>query len=296
MGGGKSFYSVIRSAEHMARGGVVFSNIKFVLDPWFNDAYSHKMRSFWLPDCFDGCRVELHKGGLVLPVMELRNGVPHFEYNSHGLRHYLKTVYRWNLQEGQYHYIEDDDVGPELSQLLPKGSTSQPVLCILDEALDHFEGNGASTTEFRSFLRHVRKLGINLIFIAQDFGSMDKKIRMLTHYVWRFRDLYTWPVPVINRPLPMPWRDHIVCEKFHRSQFGKAKSETLNKNTWVVRDMLVFGCYQSVSLHNAGIKMAADMQTDFGDCGRIEKTNPALWPFLGFGVLVGNIVILLGAS
>ncbi|MDF7809632.1 hypothetical protein P4E94_19495, partial [Pontiellaceae bacterium B12219] len=72
-------------------------------------------------------------------------------------------------------------------------------------------------------------------------------------------------------PLPKPWGDHIVAEQYHKSQFGKAKSEPINKNTWVFRDPLVFGCYQSISLHNSGLKLAKDVETDFGDKGKIKK-------------------------
>ncbi|MDF7809650.1 zonular occludens toxin domain-containing protein, partial [Pontiellaceae bacterium B12219] len=235
MGGGKSFNSLLHAAEHIASGGVVYSNIIFKLDPWFNDAYSEEMKSFWLPECFEGCRKELHIGGLVLPVMRRnKDGKAEFEYNSRGLRHYLKTVHKWNYQDGQYHYLEDDEINADLPSKLPEGSQSKAVMVILDEALDHFEAGSSSknaNAEFRSFLRHIRKLGIHLIFIAQDFGSLDPKIRALTHFVWKFRDMHTWPVPILNRPLPKPWGDHIVAEQYHKSQFGKAKSEPINKNT-----------------------------------------------------------------
>jgi hypothetical protein len=282
MGGGKSFYSVKRAAEHISNGGVVYSNIRFQLDPWFNEAYADKMKEFWMPECYDGCRVEMHKGGLCLPCIKREGDRVFFEYNSRGLKHYLRTEHRWPYQEGQYHYIPDESVGPDIYTILPQGTTSRPVMVILDEALDHFESNGqssSSTVEFRSFLRHIRKLGINLIFIAQDFGSLDKKIRMLTHFVWRFRDMYTWPVPVFNRPLPMPWRDHIICEKFHRSQFGKTTAEPVNKGTWQWRDPDVFGCYQSVAMHNVRLKMAEGVQTDFSHIEKIEKKGAkvALW-------------------
>jgi hypothetical protein len=274
MGGGKSFYSVIRICDHIAKGGIVFTNIKLHIDPWFNESYSDKMKSFWSTDCNGSCRMELHKGGMVIPVMKKnKQGECEFEYNSRGLKSYLRNEYKYELQEGQYHYLDDSVIGPKLSEHLPRGSQMMPVLCILDEALDHFESNskGSATAEFRSFLRHIRKLGINLVFIAQDFGSLEPKIRSLTHFVWRFRDMYTWDVPIFNRPLPPPWRDHVVCEKFHRSQFGKMKAEPVNKNTWVYRDTNVFGCYQSIALHNAGIKLADDMKTDFGDAGKIVK-------------------------
>ncbi len=297
MGGGKSFFSLIRIAEHIANGGVVYTNIRVQPDPWFNETYSHLMKSFWLPECFDGCRMEMHKGGLMLPVIRARGEVKEFEYNSRGLRHFLRTTKKWNLQEGQYNYLPDELIGPDLPEHLPRGSQTRPVLVIVDEALDHFESNikgGSATAEFRSFLRHIRKLGINLVFITQDFGSLEKKVRDLTHFVWRFRDMYTWPVPIFNRPLPPPWRDHIVCEKFHRSHFGKAKAEAINKNTWVFRDPLVFGCYQSIAMHNTKIKMADDVQTDFGDSGRIQIRGKKMNKFERVGLIAALVLAVFG--
>ncbi len=295
MGGGKSFHSVLRSAEHIANGGVVFTNIKFLLDPWFNEAYAHKLKSFWLPVCYLQCRKELHKDGLVTAVERVNNqGVTEFEYNSKGFRKYLEIKHKWILQDGQYNYLPDEHINADLPTKLPKGSQTRPVLVILDEALDHFEAGGSSknaNAEFRSFLRHIRKLGINLIFIAQDFGSLDPKIRALTHFVWKFRDMYTWPVPVFNRPLPMPWRDHIICEKYHRSHFGKAKAEAINKKTWIMRDTNVFQSYQSISLHNSGIKMADDMKIDFAGEGKLIKNKGKKMNLLERAALFACLII-----
>ncbi len=266
MGGGKSFFSTVRAAQHIASGGLVVSNIHFELEPWFNDAYADKMTPFRLPTRFEGCRKQINPDLTVSDVIEIVNGVPHFVYNSKGLKHYLKREHGWTYQEGQFRYLPDEQVNVYLHQHIPRGSVGLPVLVILDEALDKFESNGTtsnSTAEFRSFLRHVRKLGVSLIFIAQDFESLDKKIRMLTHFVWRFRDLLTWPLPVINRPFPPPFCHYIVCQQYHQSQFGSLKAKTINSKTWFPRDSDVFGCYQSVSLHNVRLKMADDSKTDF---------------------------------
>jgi len=273
MGGGKSYSAVERMLRHIAGGGVVYSNILLKLEPWHN--YDYSMPEFSLPELNDEVKCARH-GLLRLPCFKDTPKGREWVYNSHGAKHYLRRFLNWEYQEGQFNYIPDDSVGSGLMHDLPCGTVDRPVLVVLDEALDHFESCGTNVNaEFRSFLRHVRKLGINLIFIAQDFASLEKKIRVLTHYVWTFRDLKTWKVPCIGAflpggVLPRPWSDHIQQRQFHQKQFGQAKAEHINKNMYAMRDPFIFQCYQSVSLHNAAITMNGTAQ-DFGDSGRIKK-------------------------
>lgn len=284
MGGGKSFSATQRMLRQIASGGVVYSNIQLKIDPWHNPDYD--MKEFHIPVCpllervgyIPECKLSPAVGvSKRLPLIETDNkGRRCWVFNSHGADFFLRRFCSWNYQEGQFNYLPDDVVGPSLSHHLPRGAVDYPVLVVLDEALDHFESESANTNaEFRSFLRHVRKLGINLIFIAQDFGSLEKKIRVLTHYVWTFRDMKTWKVPVIgavlpNGVLPYPWNDVIQQRQYHGKQFGTIKAEPINKGIFQPRDTFVFQCYQSVSLHNAAIQMNG-VASHFGEGGRISK-------------------------
>jgi hypothetical protein len=292
MGGGKSFSAVARMIDHIAAGGVVYSNILLKLDPWFNPSYD--MQEFIDPAEYPEHKREFRDGALVSVRRKNKDGADCFVYNSRGARYYLEKFRRWRYQDGQFNYIPDDQVGPDLMKHLPMGTVERPVLVILDEALDHFEGACNNTNaEFRSFLRHVRKLGINLIFIAQDFGSLEKKIRVLVHYVWIFKDLKTWPVPVVGSlfsfgrslvglkksgALPPPWSDNIHTRQYHAKQYGLPRAEPINRVQYVYRDPYIFQCYQSVSLHNSKIQMAGTA-VDFGDSGRIKKESSKVKPF-----------------
>lgn len=282
MGGGKSFSAVQRMNRHIAQGGVVYSNILLKLDPWFNPDYP--MKEFLLPVCplleqfgfFPDCKSEWKEGKRLPVVVEDKKQGRCWVFNSHGACFALERFHDWRYQEGQFNYISDDLVNAQLMHHLPKGAVDRPVLVVLDEALDHFESASDNTNaEFRSFLRHVRKLGLNLIFIAQDFSSLEKKIRVLTHYVWTFRDFKTWKVPVLGAflpggTLPLPWSDNIQQRQYHQKQFSMAKAEPVNKRTMAYRDPIIFQCYQSVSLHNASITMNG-VAKDFGESGRILK-------------------------
>lgn len=291
MGGGKSFTAVSRMIDHIADGGVVYSNIELKLNPWFNPDYL--MKEFILPEQYAEPKMDLTVSPPVPVFVDSKEGRG-FVYNSRGARFFLSRFKNWHYQEGQFNYIPDDAVGPDLMKSLPSGSVDRPVLVILDEALDHFESCSSNVNaEFRSFLRHVRKLGINLIFIAQDFGAMEKKIRMLVHYVWLFKDLKTWPVPCIgsafsalrwlggNKPssaLPPPFCDNIHTRQYHQKTFGMASAEIINRQQYVYRDPFIFQCYQSVNLHNSNIQMKGKAQ-DFGESGRIKKEKSKVKPF-----------------
>jgi hypothetical protein len=281
MGGGKSFSAVQRMNRHISNGGVVYSNIQLKLDPWHNDDYP--MKEFPLLICplwekvgfVPECKHVWQEQRRVPAVIDTPKGRA-YVCNSHGAVFFLARFLKWHYQDGQYNYVPDELVNAQLPAHLPTGAVDRPVLVVLDEALDHFEaGDGNTNAEFRSFLRHVRKLGINLIFIAQDFGSMEKKFRVLVYYVWTFRDLKAWKVPVIGAflpggVLPPPWNDNIQQRQYHQKQFGQAKAEPINKGIYQYRDSLIFQCYQSVSLHNASITMNGKAH-DFGESGRITK-------------------------
>lgn len=300
MGGGKSFSAIGRMMAQIKSGGIVFSNIELKLDPWFNTSYP--MDEFLVPVCpllsqvgfIPDCKKEVISGARSPVIVTDEKGRACHVFNSRGAVWYLRKFKLWNYQEGQYNYIPDDKVGPDLPQMLPTGEVDTPVLVILDEALDHFESSSENTNaEFRSFLRHCRKLGINLIFITQDFGSLEKKIRVLTHYVWIFRDLATFRVPIIGNlsskgTLPPPWNKYIVQRQFHSKEFGIAKAEPINRVKFVPRDTFIFQCYQSVSLHNSNIRMDGKAK-HYGSSGRIireRKKMSKIERFLVYGLLV----------
>ncbi len=285
-GGGKSFTVVERMLEHIAAGGVVYSNIRLELDPWFNESYQ-KMKEFYLVDEFSDHKEERKEEGVFPVKFTGKDGVEKFVYNSKGCKDFLRRFRRWEYQEGQYNYIEDSNVGAGLMDFIPAGDVDHPVLVVLDEALDHFEsGDGNTSSEFRSFLRHTRKLGVNLIFIAQDYGDLDRKIRNLVHFVWEVKDMKFWKVPVFGPvlsmfgtggALPLPWSDNIHTRQWNAKQFGKAKATPVNKRQWVFRDTLIFQCYQSVSLHNSGVQLQGKA-SDFRGKGRIELKGRKVKP------------------
>lgn len=271
LGGGKSFYAVERMARHISSGGICYSNIRLELDPWYNSGYTGNP-TFRLPHCYPGALRVVDDSGNA----DYYHDEKGFVYNARGFRYYLRDKYSWELQPGQYFYLPDEQVGPDLPSVISGGSTDLPVVVVLDEALDHFEsGSSSADSEFRSFLRHVRKLGIDLYFIAQDFGSLDRRIRALCHYTVNCRDLATWRAPVIGVPLPPPWRWNIQVLEWHSSDYGKISCPPVNRDKLHYRDPLVFGSYSSTGLHRAFPLRQA--RSDFRGVGRIQESEVPMW-------------------
>lgn len=270
LGGGKSFYAVEKMAKHIASGGVVYSNIKLELDPWFNTGYKNPI--FFLPEEYPGALTVVDDDGTRRHLHDEKG----YCYNAKGFRELLRSRFGWQLQDGQYYYLRDDDVGPGLPSLISGGSTDLPVMVVLDEALDHFEaGDNATSKDFRSFLRHVRKLGIDLYFIAQDFGSLDRKIRALCHYTVNCKDFATWRAPVLGVPLPPPFRWNIYVLEWHACDYGKITCPPVNRDKLHYRDPLIFGSYSSTGLHRVfPLKV---VRSDFRGVGVIKDKEVPMW-------------------
>jgi hypothetical protein len=137
---------------------------------------------------------------------------------------------------------------------------------VLDEAVDFFDTDdrGKANREFLSFLRHSRKQCVDMIFIAQDFNELNKRIRNQTHFIWTFWDMQTFKIPGIRSTLPPPWKNMILCQQWNRNMSGGVL-----KRVWKTRDTGLFGCYRTDELFRA--LKSADGKTDFSGEGNIIK-------------------------
>ena len=269
IGGGKSLNATDRMMRYMAAGGVVYTNMTLVQKPWYNLRYAHKMREFRLPRIpnVPGSIVSIVGGEYYLFLGEhcicrIKGG---FAYaNSCGFEEYLCRTYKWQYQEGQYNRLSNEDLTGELHSLIPRGTPDKPVLCVLDEAVDFFDTDDRSKAnrEFLSFLRHSRKQCVDMIFIAQDFTELNKRIRNQTHFIWTFWDMQTFKVPGLRTTLPPPWRNMILKQQWNRNMSGGPL-----KREWKVRDNGLFGCYKTDELFRS--LKSADGRTDFSGEGNI---------------------------
>ena len=268
IGGGKSLSATDRMMRYMAGGGVVYTNMTLVRNPWYNLRYSHCMREFKLssPPAYGVVRViggQYYYFDGELCLCRIEKGRCYA--NSCGFEDYLKRTYKWQYQEGQYNKLSNEDLTGELHALIPRGTPSKPVLCVLDEAVDFFDTDdrGKANREFLSFLRHSRKQAVDMIFIAQDFQEVNKRIRNQTQFIWTFWDMQTFKIPGLRTTLPPPWKNMILCQQWNRNMSGGVL-----KRVWKTRDTGLFGCYRTDELFRA--LKSADGKTDFSGEGNIK--------------------------
>lgn len=293
IGGGKSLNATDRMMRYMAAGGAVYTNMTLVRKPWFNMRYAHKMKSFRLPRIpnVPGATVQIIGSEYFLLdgehcICKIKGG---FAWaNSCGFEKYLRDTYKWQYQEGQYNKLSNEDLSGELHGLIPRGTPAKPVLCVLDEAVDFFDTDdrGKANREFLSFLRHSRKQCVDMIFIAQDFTELNKRIRNQTHFIWTFWDMQTFKIPGIRSTLPPPWRNMILKQQWNRNMTGGPL-----KREWKTRDNGLFGCYKTDELFRS--LKSADGKTDFANEGNIIEGNFRMKPLERIALVACLLVSIL---
>lgn len=226
VGGGKSFGATRRMCEYVIRGGVVCTNILF-------RGYDPETASF-SPDS---------------PFLV-----------------YLLSR-QWQYQPGQYIYIPFDDMLEQETwfQRVPGGSdrTKRTLLCI-DEATDLFDTldrNKLSTNsgyrELFRFLRLSRHAHIDVLFICQDYFSINSRLRGLCGAIWKSTDMQNFRLPTFHIPLPI---NCFLLQKFDRT----GRLELFRE--FIAKDQRIFNIYESETFHDAlGISFSGQV----GD-GRVK--------------------------
>ena len=103
---------------------------------------------------------------------------------------YLRMRYSWEYQEGQYIFLEDEEIN-QFYKHTPSGTPECPSLVVIDEAHIWLNARDWASVlrEMIIFLTQSRKCFTDIIFISQSALNIDKQIMRLVQYIWRFRDL-----------------------------------------------------------------------------------------------------------
>jgi hypothetical protein len=252
VGGGKTYYCLNKMLEHIASGGVVVTNIKLNIQPFFNES------EIYLSVCPDVFLIDDKK------------------YNSKGLILTLKHRYNWNYQTGQYLYLNDSKLmSDNLVDYLPAGTSNKHVLFIVDESADFFHSRNwqKANEDFLSFLRHVRKVHIDVLFIVQVYGQINKSIRDACESIFHCRDISKVKVLGFGyffKSIPYLGNCIRVLE-FSPLEFGRVRGRPCSR-LWVKKDINIFSCYNTEALHNAKLNLLK-IKTNFSDVGKISKIN-----------------------
>lgn len=231
-GSGKTYYAVHRSLQYIASGGSVFSNIRF-----------HGVEPLEEPSGFE--RYKLSDNSNVISV--------------------LKQFYGWNYQQGQYHYIDLDSMDSDLLSCIPRGTKSKPILLVLDEVNEWFDSldggklkRDEKYRELFKFLRLSRHYHVDVLFLLQDFSTLNARLRGLCQNIYKSTDMQRLRVPGIPFRFPFPW--------FLWQQYDKTGRMCLRSQTWP-KEQHIFRCYDSfcefgeISLSNS------QFSSDFGKAG-----------------------------
>ena len=211
VGGGKTYSSTRRMCEYVLRGGVVCTNILF--------------RGYDPETCT-------------------------FASDSPFLQYLLSRG--WQYQQGQYIYISFEDMCESSDWFLrvPGGvdRAHRTLLCI-DESTDLFDTldrNKLSTNsayrELFRFLRLSRHAHIDVLFICQDYFSINSRLRGLCGSIWKSTDMQNFRLPTFHIRLPI---NCFMLQRFDRT----GKLELFRE--FIAKEDAIFGIYESEAFHDS---------------------------------------------
>lgn len=270
-GSGKSFFAVHRALKYMAAGGAVFSNIR-------------------LHGVVDGAGA-----GCGLDRWELSP--------DSNVRKVLLREFNWIYQDGQYHYIDLETMDNDFLAAIPRGvSKEKRILLILDEVNEWFDSldngllkdktsKGEKYREMFKFLRLSRHYHIDVLFLLQDFSTLNARLRGLCASIWKSTDMQRMRVAGVPFRFPFPW--------FLWQQYDKTGKFMLYKQTWP-KDQSIFSCYDSFCEFGAVGISSAVFNSDFTGKGIPKKEVKKMTKFdrllLVVSVLVCCSVCWFGAG
>lgn len=252
VGGGKSFCSVRRMCSYMASGGRCASNIRLV--GWDDD------------------------------LQDLSPDSP--------VRDFLLSL-GWRYQPKQYVYISYDEMvsNPLWYEKIPRGvSRDKRTLCVVDEATDLFDtldgGKLRSDSGYRQlfhFLRLSRHAHIDVLFVCQDIGTINSRLRALVANVWRSTDMRNFQIGIFKFGFPF---DVFMLQLFDRSGKYQIKRE------YVKKDKRIFGLYESETFGGClGVKW--DGVSVDSSSGRVASSQRPLGLFFKLSFLYVFVVVCL---
>lgn len=174
--------------------------------------------------------------------------VTNVECNFQRMRDMIAMRKRVLIQPEQLR-VFDPEITPQWEALVPWGEQEGVVLVVLDEAQLFYNARDWKETAERnkrllSFLTQSRKAGVDVIWITQDGGNVDRQFRVLAE----------WELNIVNvRHLPlgwlglMPWNMYCVKHISNRVQIVVRKE-------WLTYAPYVMGCYRTDALLNSEMR------------------------------------------
>lgn len=126
---------------------------------------------------------------------------------------YCKRKFGVIIQERQFILLDDDSI-PNFHEHTPGGTLDCPTLVVIDEAQLYWNSRDFKKTdegqrELLKFLTQSRKACTDVIFISQHVKNMDTQFMRLVQYIWRFRDMERFRIPVLG--IKWPFKQILEC-------------------------------------------------------------------------------------
>ena len=192
----------------------------------------------------------LGRGGYVYHNLDLV--VPEIE--AYVLRHH-----HWRVQPGQLTRLDWAEVA-HFAGFTRGGSDRVASLVVIDEA--HFAFNARDWSKadrsLLGFLTISRHTNTDVIFMSQHANNVDKQVLRLVQYIWAFRDMQKWRVPVFRCYWPFP---HLLTVQYDYD------GRTELWRHWELKNPAVYRLY--VSKQHALRYERAAAAGDLGAAGRV---------------------------
>ena len=125
----------------------------------------------------------------------------------------------------------------------PRGISEElSVLIVIDEGSEILDAQDwkKSDSRFMSFLRQSRKFFQDIIIIVQHEAMINKRVRMLSAFIWYFRDMSKYKVPVLG--IKWPFGSQIVQFRYDRL------SKVCLGKYWKAKDKRIFALYDTTQV------------------------------------------------
>lgn len=260
LGGGKTYTAIIWICNHLAKGGVVATNINIMLDK-FTDKYGEKRGLRWL--------LREHYGYVLKDSQIIR------------LSDTATVPYKTN--KGVFHLLEI----VMFYKIIPRGTPKQPVLVVVDEAHIHFPQDGFRSIpkEVLHFLTLSRHNCVDVVFISQHIKNMWCQMLRLAQFRWVIRDMkqYGFPLGALNIPWPFP--HYLRCKNDYDGKTIIARQFEWAKKRY-------YECYKSPEMAAGfeSMEVAASVEIE-----RVELTMSQKFKLAGMAFLMGVMVSMVPA-
>jgi hypothetical protein len=141
--------------------------------------------------------------------------------------------------------VFDPEVTPQWETVIPWGLSEGVVLVVLDEA-QLFYGSrdwaatAATSKRLLSFMTQSRKAGVDVIWITQDGGNVDKQFRVLAE----------WELAIVNvKHLPLGWLGLFPINAYCVKHIS-ARIQVVVRKQWFAYSSHIKGCYRTDALLN----------------------------------------------